>query len=119
MATRTDIDVLAVTPLPAAQRISWAAVFAGVILVIVIQLLFSLLGAGIGMSTVDPLHGQTPEAEVLGLSAGIWWTVSCLIALFIGGWVASHLAGIPRTVDGMLNGLLTWGIVDAADLLSA
>ncbi|MBC7945642.1 MAG: hypothetical protein H7X91_10360 [Burkholderiales bacterium] len=36
--------------------------------------------------------------------------VSSLIALFIGGWVVSHLAGIPRQIDGMLHGLLTWGL---------
>ncbi|MBC7945641.1 MAG: hypothetical protein H7X91_10355 [Burkholderiales bacterium] len=53
------------------KRISWAAVFAGVILAMVIQLLLSLLGTGIGMSTVDPLQGETPGASALGLGAGI------------------------------------------------
>jgi hypothetical protein len=110
MVTRPSIDALAVTPAAAVKRISWAAVFAGVILAMVVQLLLSMLGTGIGMSTVDPLQGETPGGRVLGLGAGIWWAVSSLIALFISGWVAAHLAGIPRTVDGVLHGLLTWGL---------
>jgi hypothetical protein len=92
------------------RRISWAAVFAGVILAMGIHLLLSVLGTGIGVSTIDPVQQTTPDAKVLGVSAGIWWAVSSLIALFVGGWVASYLAGIPRSLDGILHGLLTWGL---------
>lgn len=92
------------------KRIAWAAVFAGVVLAIVIQLLLNMLGTGIGASTIDPLGGETPTVETLGLSAGLWWIVSSFIALFIGGWMAGHLAGVPRNFDGMIHGLLTWGV---------
>lgn len=110
MAITTDPDVFGVTPSAAAKRISWAAVFAGVILAMVVQLLLSLLGTGIGLSTVDPLQGETPGGKAFGIGAGIWWAISSLIALYIGGWVAAHLAGIPRKIDGVLHGLLTWGL---------
>lgn len=111
MVTRTVIDApLAVAPATAAKRISWAAVFAGVILAMVVQLLLSMLGTGIGMSTVDPAQGDTPAGKTLGIGAGIWWSVSSLIALYTGGWVSAHLAGVPRKVDGVLHGLLTWGL---------
>jgi hypothetical protein len=92
------------------KRISWASVFAGVVLAVAIQLLFSMLGTGIGMSTVDPAQGASPPAKAFGISAGLWWTVSSLIALFLGGWIAAYLAGVPSRVDGMLHGLLTWGL---------
>jgi hypothetical protein len=92
------------------KRISWSAVFAGLILTLVIQLLLSLLGTGIGLSTVDPATGETPGTETLSIAAGIWWTVSGLIALFIGGWTAAHLAGIPHRTEGIIHGLLTWGL---------
>lgn len=36
-----------------AKRISWGAIFAGVIIAMAVQFLLSLLGAGIGMSTAD------------------------------------------------------------------
>src|ERR687895_991672 len=92
------------------ERISWSAVFAGLILTLVTQLLLSLLGTGIGLSTVDPATGETPGTETLSIAAGIWWTVSGLIALFIGGWTAAHLAGIPHRTEGIIHGLLTWGL---------
>jgi hypothetical protein len=92
------------------KRISWAAIFAGVILALVIQLLLSMLGTGLGLSMVDPVEGETPSAEALSVSAGIWWILSGLIALFTAGWVAARLAGIPRQVDGMIHGVLTWSL---------
>jgi hypothetical protein len=92
------------------KRITWAAVFAGVILALGIQLLLNTLGTGIGASTIDPLGGETPGAESLGIAAGVWWMISSFIALFIGGWTAGRLAGIPRPADGMIHGFLTWGL---------
>lgn len=92
------------------RRISWGAIFGGVILVVVIQLLLSMLGAGIGLGTVNVNAGTTPDANSFGISAGIWWLVSSCIALFLGGYVAAWLAGIELRFDGMLHGLVTWGI---------
>jgi hypothetical protein len=92
------------------RRISWAAIFGGVILVVAIQLLLSLLGAGIGLGTVDTNAGNTPAASGLGLGAGIWWVVSSCISLAAGGYAAAWLAGIELRFDGMLHGLVTWGI---------
>ncbi len=92
------------------RRISWAAIFGGVILVVALQLLLSLLGAGIGLGTIDTNAGSTPSAGSLGMSAGIWWVASSCAALFVGGFVAAWLAGIESRFDGMLHGLVTWGI---------
>lgn len=92
------------------RRISWAAIFAGVIMVVVIQLLLSMLGAGIGLGTVDVNAGNTPDASSLGIGAGVWWVVSSCLALLFGGYVAAWLAGIEIRFDGMLHGLVTWGI---------
>jgi hypothetical protein len=47
------------------RRISWAAIFGGVILVVSVQLLLSLLGAGIGLGTVNTNLGSTPTASNL------------------------------------------------------
>ena len=92
------------------RRISWAAIFGGVILVVTAQLLLSLLGAGIGLNTVNINAGTTPGASSLGIGAGIWWIISNIIALVFGGYVAAWLAGIEIRWDGILHGLLTWGI---------
>lgn len=91
------------------RRISWAAIFGGVILVVVIQLLLSMLGAGIGLGTVNVNAGNTPGVSSLGIGAG-WWVVSSCIALFFGGYAAAWLAGIELRFDGVLHGLVAWGI---------
>ena len=92
------------------QRISWAAIFGGVILVVAVQLLLSLLGAGIGLGTVNTNLGSTPTASSLGIGAGVWWVVSSYIALGLGGYVAAWFAGIEIRFDGVLHGLITWGV---------
>lgn len=95
---------------PAAiKRISWAAIFAGIIIVLVVQLTLSLFGLGIGASTIDPVEGETPAASTISIGAAIWWIVVSIIALFTGGWVAGRLAGMPTQTDGLLHGFITWG----------
>ncbi|MDQ2763560.1 MAG: hypothetical protein M3Y22_08765 [Pseudomonadota bacterium] len=92
------------------RRISWAAIFGGVILVVAVQLLLGLLGAGIGLGTVNTNGGTTPDASSFGIGAGVWWVISSIIALGFGGYVAAWLAGIEIKWDGVLHGLITWGI---------
>ncbi len=92
------------------RRISWSAIFGGVILVVAVQLLLSLLGAGIGLGSVNVNADTTPDASSAGIGAGVWWVVSSMIALAFGGYAAAWLAGIEIRWDGMLHGLVTWGI---------
>jgi len=92
------------------RRISWAAIFGGVVLAVGIQLLLSLLGAGVGLGTVNTNDGTTPDASSLGVGAGIWWVITSIIALAFGGYVSAWLAGIELRWDGLLHGLITWGI---------
>jgi hypothetical protein len=92
------------------RRISWASIFGGVILVVVLQLLLSLLGAGVGLGTVNTNAGSTPMASTLGIGAGLWWVFSSCIAIGVGGFVAAWFAGVEIRFDGVLHGLVTWGI---------
>ena len=64
----------------------------------------------IGASTLDPLRGGTPEGSSLGVGAGLRDVGCALIAGFAGAWVAGRLAGMPDRTDGMLHGLVTWGL---------
>ncbi len=77
---------------------------------VVVQLVLSLLGTGIGLGTIDPLHFNTPDASTLGIGAGLWLVISSVVALYLGGWVAGHLSGSPIKSDAVLHGLLTWGL---------
>jgi hypothetical protein len=90
------------------RRISWGAVFAGVVIVLAVQLLLSMLGLGIGLSTINPTDGSTPNAGSFGIAAAAWWGISYLLALLAGGYVAGRLAPSRLPLDGALHGLLTW-----------
>lgn len=92
------------------RRVSWGAIIAGMVVAISVQMVLSLLGAGIGLSTIDPLRYSSPDASSFGIGAGVWWAVSSIISLFAGGWVAGHLAGSAEKTDAMLHGLVTWGL---------
>lgn len=96
-------------PAAAGRRVSWGAIFAGAVVALVVQLMLSVLGIGIGASTVNPLSEQNP-ADGLGIGAGIWFVLTSLVALFAGGWIAGRLSNVPRDTDRALHGILTWGL---------
>ena len=91
------------------KRVSWGAIFAGVVITLVTQLALSVLGLGIGASAINPATEQNPMSGI-GTGAGVWFAITTLISLFAGGWVAGRLAGIPRATDSLLHGVLTWGL---------
>ena len=64
-----------------AFRLSWGAVFAGLVVATVLQIVLTLLGTAVGLAAWDP--GES--ARGLGLGAGIWAIFSILISLFMGG----------------------------------
>lgn len=90
------------------KRVSWGAIFAGVVVSMVIMLALGMLGMGIGLGVVDPTE---PNALAgVGIGTGIWFGLSTLIALFAGGWAAGKLAGYPRKMIGSLHGVVVWGL---------
>jgi hypothetical protein len=96
-------------PLPA-KHVSWGAVIAGMVIAVVVHLVLGLVGAGVGLGAFDPLGYSSPDATAYGIGAGVWWAVSSVIALFLGGWVAGHLCGSLEKTDAVLHGLLTWAL---------
>jgi hypothetical protein len=107
--TVRDVEVETITA--SFRRLSWGAILAGVFVSLGVHLLLTLLGAGVGFSTIDPaVPGGTPEGETLGLTAGIWWAVSGIFAALVGGWVAVRLAGTTHPTLAWLHGLTTWAV---------
>ena len=101
--------------LESVKRISWGSVFAGVLIAIVIQIALSLLGIGIGLSTVDPKTEANPAAG-LGTGTAIWYIITSLLALFTGGWIAGRLSPTRRPFDGIIHGILAWSLVTLVTL---
>jgi len=91
------------------KRITWASIFAGLLVALGIQLLLSLLGIGIGMGSVNPLRDRNPAAG-MGIVAMLWWAISFLLAVFAGGWVAGRLSKTGNKFETNMHGILTWAL---------
>ena len=92
------------------SRISWGAVFAGVVIAIIIQVTMNILGLAIGAGVVDPTATQPNIGPAFGTGVVVWLASSTLLGIFAGAYVTSHLAGTPNTTDGIIHGLLTWAV---------
>jgi len=91
-------------------RISWGAIFAGVVIAIAVQLVLGILGTGIGLTMVDPVEGTTPGATGFGIGAGLYWLITTVIALGAGGYCAARVAGVHERFDALVHGLVVWGV---------
>jgi hypothetical protein len=91
------------------NRISWGAVLAGVATSLVAQLLLNLLGIGIGLATVTAANpAENPNPGTFSIVAAVWWTVSGIIAAFLGALAAGRLCGAAYPNTARWHGLITW-----------
>ena len=67
---------------------TWQAILAGVFMSLVVQILLTMLGFGIGLLSVDIPTADSVSAGA-GWAAFVWWAVSGIIAAFIGGVIAA------------------------------
>ncbi len=103
----------AVTPAEDARtiminQISWGAVLAGIVMTLVVQLVLTMLGGGIGILTVDPASGGTPGAGTFTVLAGLWWVASGITSSAIGGYAAGRLSGRPKESTAAWHGVAAW-----------
>ncbi len=94
----------------ASDKISWGAVFAGVVIALATQFLLNLLGVGIGAAVLDPATADNPTASSLSIIGGLWFVVAGIVASFIGAYVASRLSGRPNETTGGFHGITSWGV---------
>ncbi len=99
------------------RRTSWGAIFAGAFVTMAIFLTLQILGAGIGASALDLTGGRITSARSFGIGAAIWWFITGLIALFIGGWVAGRLGWRLDRLERALHGLTVWSLFYVAMFL--
>lgn len=111
--TRTFVHREGGVPAGVLARVSWGSIFAGAVVAIAMMVLFSLLGFSIGFGMVDPLHERNPVSGITTAS-GIYFIVTQLISLFIGGFVAARLAGVTLTTVAGLHGFSVWAVATIA-----
>lgn len=109
MTMREPVNVTVIEEKEIVPRaMSWRAILAGIAVALVVQLILSLLGAGIGLAFVDPTRADNPDAGMITLAAMIWWTLSGVLAAWAGGVTAGRLCGLPGTSTAAWHGLVTW-----------
>lgn len=74
--------------------------FGGIAIGVGTWLLLTVLGMGLGLRSDD--HAA--------MASGAWSMVAALLAMFLGGYVASHLAHTPDSKLGALHGAVTWAV---------
>ncbi len=90
------------------MKLSWSAIFGGVVAGLGIWALLYALGLALGLSAINP---DNPEsARPSGVFGGIWGIVVPLIALFVGGAIAGRGAGMIHRAGGAIHGLVMWGV---------
>lgn len=90
-------------------RVSWPAIFAGTIIMLITLMLLSLLGVGIGLGAINPAEEANPMKGI-GTGTLIWWVISNLVAVFAGAYVAAHLTNVKYNLSGALHGILSWSL---------
>lgn len=115
MADLSDTHRTPVTPgedlrTIALHEISWGAVFAGVFVALILQLILNLLGLGLGLTSVSAADGDNPAASTVTIGAGLWWVVSGILAAAAGGYMAGRLSGKPVETSAGYHGLISWAV---------
>jgi len=97
------------------RSLSWGAVLAGLTAALALQVLFMLLGAGLGFAIYSPITDANPISD-LGTGAVIVHGISAVFSLWFGGWVAGRFAPKGCCV-GWLHGFLVWCAATVAGVL--
>ena len=86
-------------------KVSWGGIFGGMMVAVGLLLLLAALGVAIGITAVDR---QATQLGSLGVGAAIWTGASLLLALFLGGLVASRLGATYDRTTSFFEGFLVW-----------
>lgn len=98
------------------RTVSWPAIFAGLTAALALQVLFMLLGAGLGFALYSPLTDENPVAD-LGKGAVIIQGISAVLSLWFGGWVAGRFTPARVRATGCLHGFSVWCAATVAGVL--
>jgi hypothetical protein len=89
-------------------RVAWGGVWSGFLVGAGVFLLLSMLGLAIGVSTASIGPTEQLDAGRLGTGAAIWSGLTLLIALFVGGLVATRSGMVHDRASGFIEGMLVW-----------
>jgi hypothetical protein len=96
-------------------RTDWGAIWAGVFTFVAIWSVFGSLGIAIFASSAN----ANAARPVLGMSVGIgiWAIVLTIVAMYVAGRETVHLAAVNNRHDGLLHGMIMFGLSVVAVLI--
>lgn len=90
------------------NQVSWGAVFAGIVVALIVHLLLTMIGAGIGLVNLNPGQVDAADAGTFSTTAGIWWIATGILAALAGGYTAGRLSGRPKESTAAWHGIAAW-----------
>jgi hypothetical protein len=100
---------------PTTRRTDWGAIWAGVFTFAAIWTVFGSLGFAIFASSANA--GAARPVFGMNVGIGIWIVVLTIIAMFVAGRETAHLAAIDNRHDGLIHGLIMFGLSVVAALV--
>lgn len=94
-------------PVAVSHPLRWGAILAGAVAALALQIVFMMLGAGLGLALYNPTTDENPLAD-FGAGAAVIQGVSAVISLWAGGWVAGRFLGRIGARSGGLHGFMVW-----------
>lgn len=100
---------------PLRSRISWGAIFAGMVTALACALVLTLFFTGVGLS----LTATDIRSNALEIGALIAAVLTVIVAMFVGGWVTTQLTAGETSREAVIHGILCWAAVTGASLCMA
>jgi len=97
------------------SRISWGAIFAGMVTALACSLILTLFFAGIGLS----LTASDVRANALEIGALVAAVVTIIASMFVGGWVTTQLTAGETHREAVIHGVLCWAAVTGVSVCMA
>jgi hypothetical protein len=88
---------------------SWSAVIAGALTSLILQVMLTMLGLGVGLISTDvPTANNAPVA--VSTAAALWFIASGIFSAFVGGAVAGALTPYASDRARSAHALATWAL---------
>lgn len=88
-------------------KITWSAILAGLIVCLSFELLFSILGIGLGM--LNMRLNISDMSKLLEIST-IWLALSGIVAMGLGGWFVGAFSQTYCKIRCFYYVIITWGL---------
>jgi len=96
-------------------RISWGAIFGGMVIALAAYLILTLLFLGIGVS----LNENAIRSNAFTIAAVVAAVVTVVASMFLGGWVTTQLTAGETQREAVIHGVLCWAAFTGSILCMA